>query len=148
MYVREIRYVVLWTKHNRIFRIFWMWFLVSSVSFVQFLHIVWNYAVATCCHFTVHVNKSKELSFPNPCPESIRRISGGERSISRSGRFTFGKELPYPLCTRLCGHQGRCGGENEFLYLRGFESRTIQMVWLSLYCLRNSIYYSYEYCKT
>jgi len=74
-------------------------------------------------------------------------ICGGERSALHSGRSTFGKELPYLLCTRLCGPQGRFGEENEFLYLQGFESRTIQMVWLSLYCLRYSICYSCEYCK-
>jgi len=55
------------------------------------------------------MTKGKTLSFPNPFHWGMRGICGG-RSASHSGCFTFGKELPYPLCTRLCGPQDRFGG--------------------------------------
>ena len=58
--------------------------------------------MATCCHLIVLVTKGETLVLQIHAMKAYG-VYGGERSTSHSGLFTFGKELPFPLCTRLCG---------------------------------------------
>ena len=52
----------------------------------------------------------------------------GGWTTSRPGRFTSGKENPYPLCRRLDGPKGRSGRVRNISSPIGNRSRTVQPV--------------------